>query len=347
MESLLTLDKKNNYTLFFNSFGGQPDAFNTHTNFKVIKTNYPNKLLNLGLKLGLVKMENLVGEQDWLFLPNLNQFCISPKTKLAITVHDLSPVLTPEFYDIKRRIWHKFLNYKKAFARANIIFAVSEYTKLDLIRLFNVSENKIKVIYPGIDKKIYQNNISESQLRQVRNMYALPGNYFLFLNTLEPRKNLLGLLQAFEIADISSNLVIAGRKGWKYKKMFGAIKKSKKRAKIKYLDYVPLEHKPSIIKMAKALVYPSFYEGFGFQPLEAMAVGTPVIASQITSIPEIVSNAGLLVNPYSNSDMARALEEVEKSIFFRETLAEKGLERVKIFSWQNTARGILEALNTK
>ena len=173
-----------------------------------------------------------------LFLPNLNQFSILPKTKLAITVHDLSPVVTPEFYDVKRRLWHKFLNYKKAFKRANIIFAVSEYTKQDLIRIFNVNSEKIKVVYPGVDQKVFRPDISALKLRSARNLYSLPGEYILFLNTIEPRKNLSGLLKAFELLDSRADLVIVGRQGWKHKDIFRQIKNSKKSAKIKYVGYV-------------------------------------------------------------------------------------------------------------
>src|SRR5581483_761060 len=122
VKNLLRLDKQNQYLLFYNGwFDQNPPDFN-FVNSKTKISRLPNKILNLALKFGAVNMESLTGETDWLFLPNLNQFNIKPKTKLAITVHDLSPVITPEFYDAKRRLWHKFLNYKKAFERADILF---------------------------------------------------------------------------------------------------------------------------------------------------------------------------------------------------------------------------------
>ena len=142
LENLLREDRQNRYLLFYNSLRRKnlPDFH--FVNSQVKQTRIPSKILNLALKLNLVKMEKIFGDVDWLFMPNLNQFSIGPKVKLAITVHDLSPVVNPGFYDLKRRIWHRFLNYRQAFERANVLFAVSEYTKNDLIRIFNIPPEK-------------------------------------------------------------------------------------------------------------------------------------------------------------------------------------------------------------
>ena len=345
LEHLLPLDKQNTYSLFYNAWGQKvPVEFN-FINSQIVKTKIPNKILNAALLLNLTKMEKLAGNLDVLFLPNLNQFSILPQTKLAITVHDLSPVVTPEFYDIKRRLWHKFLNYKKAFDRANIIFAVSEYTKRDLVRIFNISAQKIRVVYPGVDQNVFHQNIGVNQLRRTRNIYGLPGDYILFLNTIEPRKNLSGLLKAFGVLDSRADLVIVGRQGWKYKRIFEEIKNSKKSAKIRYIGYVAEADKPAIIKLAKLLVYPSFYEGFGFQPLEAMALGTPAIVSQVTSLPEVVGDAALLVNPYNIDDIRTGMDLLLTDETLRRRFIAKGLEKVKQYSWQRTAEQVLEGLS--
>lgn len=342
IDNLLTLDKINRYTLFYNSFSGKELPDFHFINSKVKQTRIPSKILNVALKTGFTKLESLSGESDWLFMPNLNQFSINNKTKLAITVHDLSPVVTPEFYDARRTVWHKFLNYKKAFERADVLFSVSQYTKNDLIKIYNVNPEKIKVIYPGIDDKQFNQNISETEQRLVRNIYNLPGEFILFMNTVEPRKNLAGLIAAFEKITGNSHLVIAGRLGWKYKKNFELINKSKKSAKIHYIGYVEEKHKPGLIKLAKVLVYPSFYEGFGFQPLEAMAVGTPVIASQITSLPEVIEQAGLLIDPYNINSIIGSLNSALTDEKLRRILITKGFEQASKFSWQTTAQKVLE-----
>lgn len=342
LENMLRLDKRNQYLLFYNSLAKKslPDIH--YVNSEIKYSRYPNRFLNAALKFNFLKMEKLVGEFDWLFMPNLNQFSISPTAKLAITVHDLSPVVTPEFYDIKRRLWHKFLNYKQAFERANILFAVSEYTKKDLIRIFNVPPEKIKVVYPGIDNGIFNQHISVEERRRVRNLYSLPGDFILFLNTIEPRKNLAGTIKAFEKLKTPEFLIIAGRPGWKYQKDFKLIKQSKKSAKIRYIGYVEEKDKPGLLKLARALIYPSFYEGFGFQPLEALAVGTPVIASQVTSLPEVIGDAGLLVNPYDINSLADGLDMILHNEPLRQKLIHKGAAQALKFNWQTAAGQIVE-----
>ena len=340
------MDKKNSYTLFYNALK-VPDVLNFHyINSKLKTTRIPNKILNLALKFNLISLEKLAGGFDLLFMPNLNQFCISPNAKLVITAHDLSFIAAPENYDLKRRLWHRFLNHKKALNRANLILSVSDYTKNDLIRIFHLPEQKIKVIYPGVDLKIFNQAIGTEKLRQVRNFYGLPGDFLLFLNTIEPRKNLIGLIKAFELLKSDVFLVIAGKKGWKYKHIFKAIKQSSKANKIKYLGYVAEKDKPGLIKMAKALVYPSFYEGFGFQPLEAMALGVPTIISHAAALPEIAQGAALLINPFDTANLAFALKQVLIDQNLRHSLVEKGLDRSKVFEWQNCASQTLQALNS-
>lgn len=344
-ENLLSLDRQNQYSLFYNSFEQKPPEDFRHVNSRLLYTRIPNKILNLCLKMNYWNIEKFTGPADWFFMPNLNQFSILPQTKLAITVHDLSPVVAPEFYDLKRRLWHWFLNYQKAFDRANLIFAVSEYTKTDLVRLFKVEPKKIRVVYPGIDHKIYQPGISEEKLRETRNLLGLPGDYLLFLNTIEPRKNLENLIRAFELIKHPAHLVIAGKDGWKNKKIFKRIRRSKKAGKIRYLGYVPESRKPFLIKMSRALVYPSFYEGFGFQPLEAMGLNVPVIASQVTAIPEVAGDSALLINPYNVADLTFAMEEILANRRLKDALVKKGAEHGKKFNWEKTAGLILKALN--
>lgn len=347
LEHLLAMDKKNEYVLFYNNFknGWNPTKEFHFVNVETTQTHIPNKLLNAALKMNFTNLEKLTGPVDCMFLPNLNQFSILPNTKLVLTVHDLSPVVTPEFYNLKRRLWHKFLNYKRAFERADLLFAVSEYTNLDLQRLFNVPASKIKVVYPGVDTRNYSAEIEPSVLREARNKYELPGNFLLFLSTIEPRKNLGNLIKAFEMLESPVNLVIAGKNGWKYSSIFQSIKSSKKFAKIKYIGYIPEADKPIITKLAQAVIYPSFYEGFGFVPVEAMSLGVPVVASAVTSIPEVVNDAGLLINPYNVGEIKRALDQVLTNEALREILIQKGLTRAKEFKWEKTAEKVLEGFN--
>lgn len=345
VEYLVSQDTENTYTLFYNSFKPVNVEHFHFVNSKVVATRIPNKLLNSSLSFfGYPKLEKLIGDFDCLFLPNLNPFALGQDKKLALTIHDISPVVTPEFYGPKDRIWHRLLKIKRAVQRADVIFSVSQYTKDDIVKTFGVSGDKIRVVYPGIDAKIFRRKLDEDGLRYVRNRYGLPGRYLLFINTLEPRKNLKGLLLAFENLKTNDHLVIAGKPGYGYGEVLNSIRNSKKAGYIHYLGYIDEADKPYLIAQAKALVYPSFYEGFGFQPLEAMALGVPVIASQVSSLPEVSGDAALLVNPYNISDLTEAMESLVSSSEMREKLREKGFARVENFKWQKAAKKILEGL---
>lgn len=345
VDHLLPIDKNNRYSLFYNSWQKQDMPEFHYVNSVIKTTRIPNKILNLALKFRLAKIEKIAGDCDVFFMPNLNQYHIGAETKLALTVHDLSPVILPEFYDLKRNLWHKFLNYKRAFKRADVIFAVSQYTKNDLVKLFGINETKIKVIHPGIDHKHFNPNIPTEKLRELRNRFSLPGDFILFLNTIEPRKNLDNLIKSFELMKHDCHLVIAGRQGWKYNKIFNLINNSKKSAKIKYIGYVDEADKPALIKLAKMLVYPSLYEGFGFQALEAMAVGTPTMVSSVAALPEVTDGAALLVNPYNISEMAAGLDLLLADDKLRASFVEKGIKRAGEFSWEKTAGEVLKELN--
>jgi glycosyltransferase involved in cell wall biosynthesis len=347
LERLIYMDHSNQYTLFDNALRPKNYSHLKFVNAKVVQRRLPNKLLNLSLlTTGRPHFESFIGEFDCLFLPNFNFFSISPKSKLIVTAHDLSPFIVPEHFNQKMRLWHKLINFRRTLNRADKVIAVSEYTKQDLMRLFNVPGEKITVVYPGIDQKIYHPNLPESRLRQVRNIYGLPGEYILFLNTLEPRKNLVNFISAYERSNTSVPLVIGGKKGWKYQPIFDKINQSSKRRLIKYLGYIPEDDKPYIIRLAQTVVYPSFYEGFGFPALEAMSLGVPVLTSQTTSLPESVEDAALLVNPFNLDDMAHGLEQILEDAELRQKLTSKGLQQVQKFDWNRSAEQLLEVINS-
>jgi glycosyltransferase involved in cell wall biosynthesis len=176
----------------------------------------------------------------------------------------------------------------------------------------------------------------------VKNNYKLPKNYILFLSTLKPSKNIDGLVDAFaKITDKfpEFKLVIAGKKGWLFESVFKKVKELKLEDKVLFTDFVPEEDKPALLKGAKTLVSPSFWEGFGIHVLEAMACGTPVIVSNIASFPEVVGKAGIYVDPKNTIDVARGIETVLKmqQKEYNE-LVKKGYRQAVRFSWEKTAR---------
>jgi glycosyltransferase involved in cell wall biosynthesis len=244
----------------------------------------------------------------------------------------------------------------------DVIVAVSENTKQDVVELLNIDENKIRVVYSGLEdifiKSIsnLENNNSEKNLddikcKDVKEKYNLPNKYILSLSNLEPRKNLKTLISAYnKIRDVNPDfndikLVICGARGWRYNNIFASIEKSKYKKDIIYTSYIDNVDKPYIYKQAQIFVYPSFYEGFGFPPLEAMASAVPVIASFSSSLPEIIDKAGILVDPKSSDELATVMTKLLKDERLRNYYIAKGLNRAKEFSWQKTAKTYIKIFN--
>ena len=240
------------------------------------------------------------------------------------------------------------MNPKGQAHSADKIIAISNSTAQDLIREYGVDPGKIKVIYSGVLSK-FKKIDSEDAIIKVREKFNLPKKFIFYLGTIEPRKNISSIIDAFEILKRDFGfenyyLVIAGAKGWLYKDIFRKMEKGQFSKYIRYIEFVEDDDRPAMYNAAELLVYPSFFEGFGFQPLEAMACGTPVVSSNVSSIPEVVHDAALLVDPYNVKELYSAIKEVLTNESFKKDLIYRGSNRVRNFSWQKTAHETLEAL---
>lgn len=363
IQELLKIDKENHYFLYYNSAKKikLPEFVG---NYSVIHTKYPNKIFNYILQktLSWPKLDKVLGGVDVFLSPHYNFMALSSGTKKVLTIHDLSFLRYPEFFSRRKNFWHQAINIKKLAHSMDIIVAVSENTKQDIIELLNIDEKKVKVIYSGLENSFHElrsslendnfnNEINQKKLREVKEKYKLPDKYILSLSNLEPRKNLETLISAYDKIRSASNnlndikLVIGGAKGWKYKNIFKSIEKSKYKDDIIYTSYIDNNDKPYIYKQAQVFVYPSFYEGFGFPPLEAMASAVPVIASFSSSLPEIIDKAGMLVDPKSSDELAKAITSILTDKDLRDYYIDKGLKRAKEFSWQSTAETYIQVFN--
>lgn len=341
VREMLRLDTENEYRLFYNCFGDcrhLPEF--RQANVKIIKYDYPNKVFNylLAKIFNWPKIDRELGIDVW-FMPHLNFIGLSGRTRSIITVHDLSFLKYPEFFSARKNFWHKMVNVKKLLHKFDVIAAVSENTRRDIVELCDVSPDKIKVIYSGVGNEY--TNLSKSQ---IQNKYNLPDKFILYLGTIEPRKNVDGIIRAFG-ALRDYKLVIAGEKGWKSKNIYQEWKNSEFKDDIMFLGYVDREDKPYLYNLASVFVYPSFYEGFGLPPLEAMACGCPVVAGYSSSLPEVAGDAALMVDPYNINDIARALEAILTDEELKNSLIERGLKQAKKFSWDKAAREYLTILN--
>ncbi len=339
---------ENEYILFFNAWKKTPDFSwaTKYPNVTVKMFHFPNKLLNFSLwYLRFPKLDTLVGGTDIFFLPNLNFAAVSHKTKLVVTAHDLSFELFPDTFSLKRRIWHFFIHFKRLVLSADRVMAVSESTKNDLIDYYGVPKEKITVIYSGIGEQFHTMSHNDTDLIRVQEKYHLPYRFILSLATLEPRKNIPALISAYDALQAQGHptlskysLVIAGTRGWKYEETFAAIAHSPYKDKIILPGFIADEDKTALYNLASIFVYPSFYEGFGFPPLEAMACGVPVIASHSSSLPEIMGDAGILIDPYQPDELFQALKQTLLDPVLTDTLRKKSQVRAKNFRWEKTVQ---------
>ena len=260
---------------------------------------------------------------------------------IVITVHDIAYIRFPYLLNKSRQIYKKYI-LNSSIKRADIIIADSHSTKRDIIEFFNVDEKKIKVVYLGVESRFYPiSNVEEYRLRN-----NLPSKMILNVGTLEPRKNVVALIRAFKklkgrgLKDYK--LVIAGDKGWLYKRIFDEVKSNDLQKEVLFLGIVEDEDLPMLYNCADIFVYPSLYEGFGLPPLEAMACGIPVITSNTSSLPEVVGNAGIMVDPDDVNSLCESMCNVLKDKELWCHMSKKGLKRAKLFSWEETARKVLE-----
>jgi glycosyltransferase involved in cell wall biosynthesis len=244
--------------------------------------------------------------------------------------------------------------------KASKILTISKASKDDIIKEYEVPEDKVVVTYPGIKLKAQMSKLPPSlklrgasktkmqNSKVLSEKYGISGDYILFVGTLQPRKNIVRLVEAFSKIKQDVQLVIVGKKGWLYEEILEAPKKFGVENRVKFLDSVTDEELPDFYKHAVCFVLPSLYEGFGLPILEAMKYGCPVITSNISSLPEAGGDSALYVDPLSVEDIAKNLELIINPSAdgeeLRKKLIKKGYEQVKKFSWEKTARETLKAL---
>ena len=279
-------------------------------------------------------------------LDNLSLPILWPKgrTRYVLTIHDLIPVLFPEGVKARHRFYFRFA-IRRLLRIANAIIVDSESTKRAILERFKVPEKKITVIYLGVDRSRFYPVDDPKTIKRIRDRYRIGGEpYILFVGNIEPRKNLGFLIQAY--ADLLNSgrlnpgirLIIAGSKGPLSLEVLQLPSKLGVTHRVLFPGVIADEDLPGLYSGASLFAFPSLYEGFGFPVLEAMACGTPVITSNVSSLPEVAGDAAVLVNPTVAADLREAIFKVITDHNLRRELREKGFERVKRFSWEETAQ---------
>ncbi len=263
--------------------------------------------------------------------------------RAVVTIHDLGFRYFPEAHPPAQRLYLEATTRYSA-RRAAVVLADSAATARDLSRFYGTPPDKIRIVYPGVEKPSLPASLAEGNWEMVRRKYGLPDRYFLFIGTLQPRKNIARIVQAYRLwrehhPHDSAALVLAGGQGWLFDPAWvqgveGVI----------LPGYVDDADKGALLAGALALVFPSLYEGFGFPVIEAMHAGTPVIASDTSSLPELVGDAGLLVSPLDVEAIAAAMGHLTDDAVLRPALREKGYAQAVTFTWERAARQTLAAL---
>jgi glycosyltransferase involved in cell wall biosynthesis len=264
------------------------------------------------------------------------------QSRSIVTIHDLAyflpslnayPVIDTQY--MTRMI-------RSTCKRADAVIAVSSHTKTDLISLLNMDAEKVNVIYEAVNREKFQVIDDKNRLEKVREKYELGEKIILFTGSISPRKNLIRLIQAFQMIEdlLPHDLVITGDKGWKNTNDHLLINRHRR---IKKIGFVPENEITCLYNLADIYVYPSLYEGFGLPVLEAQACGVPVIASNVTSIPEVGKDSVCYVNPTSVHSLAEAILKVASDRKYRNFLIQKGFKNILNFNWDNGARALLKA----
>lgn len=341
LRGLERLDKKNEYEILLPSppIDGLPKA-RVGWKYRILK---PRKLwTRIALPLALFSARS---KPDLVFSPThyIPRFSAA---KRIVTVFDLSYLHFPEMYK-KDDLWKLTKWTKYSVDNAVKIFTISNSSKSDLMKYYKVKKEKITVAYPGFNDKIFRPVKDDARIKGILGEYGVEGKYIIYIGTIQPRKNLVRLIEAFQkLEDIK--LVIVGktsgqgRQGWMFEETLEAPKKFGVEDKVIFTGFAPTEDLPYLLSGAEAFVLPALYEGFGMTVVESMAVGTPVVVSNVSSLPEAAGSAGLLINPYSVDQIAQAIRTVVTDKKIRMQKSREGLIQARKFSWDKMTRSLMK-----
>jgi len=341
VQGLSRIDAENRYSLIVK---GPAPLLDLPANFRTCRLPFGERASHIiWHRLGLpLPVDLFTGPLDLFHSPD---YLLPPVRKGArvITIHDLTFLVVPQYAEPNLARYLAGALPKSA-ERATLIMADSETTRQDIISHLRLPPEKVEVVYAGIDES-FSPVTDEAVLGRVKTRLGFDGPFILNVGTLEPRKNLDGLIKAFYLLrkeqSLPHRLLLGGGRGWLYEGIFRLVQELGLRDEVSFLGYVAEEDLPALLSLASVFVYPSFYEGFGLPPLEAMACGTPVVASSAPCLPEVLGDAALLVDPNDHVVLAQAiLRSIEDSELRRSLLA-KGSAQAAQYTWTASARRAL------
>ena len=334
VSNISKIDKENKYYLCYRF----SHIKNKAKILKISQNNFRTKIiqepLNFIFQLKIDIFHGMADRMPWSY-----------RARNIVTIHDIGAAILEDNYasnhfkDMMKKRYENILQKKPA----NIVITVSEFTKKEIVKHYSYPEDKIRVIYHGI-RNIFTPK-SEDNISLTKDKYGINTDYFIYVGSINIRKNIKRVIEAFKILTEKNKtitLVLAGDLSYGHEEILEKINKLNIGERVKIIGYLKNEELASLYSGAMALVFPSLYEGFGLPVIEAMACGTPVLTSNISSMPEIAGNAACLVNPEDVSDIAGNLINLAEDKNLRKALSEKGWERAKYFSWEKAAKDTLK-----
>jgi glycosyltransferase involved in cell wall biosynthesis len=342
IEALAEVDQSNQYTLYVTRQSAIDRFANRWPNFKIKRTVPHTPLVRIPVTLSAELRRNPV---DVLHV----QYTAPPLAPCPVvaTIHDLSFEHLPETFNRRSRAQLR-LTVRRTARKAAQILTLSEFSRRDIIDTYSIAPDRVSVT-PGAAPSHFRPIEDETELRRIREIYGIERDYILSVSSIQPRKNLIRLIEAYSCLrglrpeGKLPQLVLVGKRGWLDNETFRAAQRHSANNDIAFTGYVVEKDLPALYSGATCFVYPSFFEGFGLPVLEAMQCGAPVIAGNRTSIPEVVGKAGLLFDPFDTNSLVQALTRMLDDSEYRAALRVQGLERAREFDWKQTARMTLQA----
>lgn len=345
LRNLEKIDKKNNYTIVL-PFPPLPDLPPERAGWKYKILKPALFWTGIALPWAIFKNKNTI---DLFFSPTHYLPRFSNVKKVA-TIFDLSYLHFPDMFT-KKDLWKLTYWSKYSIQNADHIITISNFSKKDIIKNYKISKDKITVAYPGYNET-YFGSRKDAQLRiNYLKKYKIEGDYIVFVGTLQPRKNIITLIEGFKKIDNLKLVIIGkttgqGRTGWMYKEILETPKKLSIEEKVIFTGFVPNEDLSYLVSGAEAFILPSLWEGFGIPVVDAMASGVPVIVSNVSSLPEVVGKAGLLIDPYSADQIEQAIRTITTDKKLRLRKSKLSVMQAQKYSWKKMAKTVLKVFET-
>ncbi|MBI5412304.1 glycosyltransferase family 4 protein [Candidatus Peregrinibacteria bacterium] len=344
LKSILFHDTTNEYLLYTNA--ECPPLYQNRPNVRVVRLRGWGPLWHWRFYRSLLRerVDTLVATESYI-VPFLHD---PRRLHVGLAVHDMI-AFKPGIRHQKKAQWIEKLTLKKAVQKSRWIFTVSSYTRRDLLNQYPdlPLQDKITVVYAGV-QEIFFGSVPPEEIRRLQKQYGIEEPYLMMTGALEPRKNVIGVLRAYHLLSPANQkkyrLVICGKQGAYFNKIKAIVQKLGLQDRVTFLEYLPEKELVALMQGATLFLFPSFYEGFGLPVLEAMQSGAPVVASKVSSIPELGMDAVHYIDPTDPIDIADGITQVLDNESHWKELRSKGFEQVKNFSWGKTAQRILEVI---